>query len=85
MTRCMCWAPHSGSPCWPPSGALTSDAAWQNFEEKRKGSIEAGKLADFVVLDRNPLTVSPAEIRNLVVVETFVAGRSVYRGSAGRN
>ena len=65
--------------------AVTSDAAWQNFEEKRKGSIEAGKLADFVVLDRNPLTVSPAEIRNLVVVETFVAGRSVCRGSAGRN
>jgi predicted amidohydrolase YtcJ len=59
--------------------AVTSDAAWQNFEEKRKGSIEPGKLADFVVLDRNPLAVPPAEIRNVGVVETMIGGKTVYR------
>lgn len=59
--------------------AITSDSAWQNFEEKHKGSIESGKLADFVVLDRNPLAVPPGEIRNINVVETIVGGQTVYR------
>ena len=56
---------------------ITSEAAWQNFEEKDRGSLEPGKLADFVILDRNPLTISPMEIRDVRVVETFIGGESV--------
>jgi predicted amidohydrolase YtcJ len=54
--------------------ALTIDAAWQNFEEQTHGSIEPGKRADFVVLDRNPLSVPGTDLRNLKVLETVVGG-----------
>lgn len=59
--------------------AVTSDAAWQNFDEATRGTIEPGKAADFVVLDRNPLTVPPMEIRNIAVVETIVGGEQVWK------
>ena len=58
--------------------AVTSDAAWQNFEEKDKGGIEVGKLADFVILDRNPLTTPVMDIRKIAVQETIIEGTSVW-------
>jgi predicted amidohydrolase YtcJ len=61
---------------------LTIDAAWQIFEEDTKGSIAPGKLADLVIVDRNPLEVDPEEMSTLRVLETFKEGTSVYRRSA---
>lgn len=59
--------------------SITSEAAWQNFEEKERGSLEPGKLADCVILDRNPLTVPPMEIRDLKVLETIIGGERVFK------
>ncbi len=47
------------------------------------GSLEVGKLADFAVLDSNPLTIDPAKIADIKVVETIKEGRTVYRRDAG--
>ena len=58
---------------------VTSAAAWQNFEETERGAIEPGKAADFTVLARDPLEVSPEEIREIPVLETIVAGRTVWK------
>ena len=44
-----------------------------------KGTLEPGKLADLVILDRNPLTVEPMAIKDVVVVETIKDGQTIYR------
>ncbi len=59
--------------------AVTSMAAFQIKEEKTKGTLEAGKLADMVVLEKNPLTVDPRSIKDIKVVETIKEGRTVFR------
>jgi predicted amidohydrolase YtcJ len=59
--------------------AHTLWSAYQHFEEKSKGSLEVGKLADFTVLDANPLTIDPMKIADIKVVETIKEGKTVYR------
>ena len=61
--------------------ALTIDAAYQYGEEADKGSLEVGKLADLVVLERNPIKVPIDAIKDIEVVETFKEGKSVYRAA----
>ncbi len=59
--------------------AYTLDAAYAAFQEKERGSIEPGKLADFVVLSRDILAETEREhIAETVVVRTIVGGRTVY-------
>lgn len=58
--------------------SVTSDAAWQNFEEQTKGTIESGKTADFVVLAENPLTIDPLKIKDIEILQTIVNGETVF-------
>ena len=58
--------------------AQTIDAAWQLFSDDITGSLEVGKYADLVVLSADPRAVPPADIADLQVRATFLAGRQVY-------
>ena len=58
--------------------AITANAAYQYGEEDRKGTLAVGKLADLVVLDKNPLDVALDEIKNIEVLETIKEGAVVY-------
>ncbi|MCA0133558.1 amidohydrolase [Winogradskyella alexanderae] len=58
--------------------AITIWSAYQHFEEDRKGSLEKGKLADFVILDKNPLKINPENIKDIQVLKTMKEGKIVY-------
>ena len=58
--------------------AMTIWVAEQYGEQTSKGTIEAGKLADLVILDRNPLKVEPTTIKDIKVVETIKEGKTIY-------
>lgn len=75
-----------------PSECLTREQALRNatingayltFDEAKKGSIEAGKLADMVVLNADPLTVEDDALRSLYAETTIVGGKIVYERPAG--
>ncbi len=57
----------------------TTNAAYAAFEEDVKGTLEQGKLADIVILDKNPFKVPKEEVKNLQVLETIIRGKSVYK------
>jgi predicted amidohydrolase YtcJ len=59
--------------------AVTSTAAYQLKEEASKGTLEAGKLADLVILEKNPLKVESTSIKDIVVLETIKEGVTVFK------
>ncbi len=58
--------------------AYTINAAYASFEENLKGSLEPGKLADFVVLEKNLFEIDPIEIKDVKVLQTWVGGKKVF-------
>ncbi len=82
---------------WPPGGwypeqamtreealrAMTIWPAYAGFQEKTMGSISPGKYADFVILDKDIMSIPVTEILNTNVVSTWIGGKPVYERSAG--
>ena len=61
---------------------FTYNAAWTSFDEKERGSLEAGKTADMVILNRNPLAMKPGELLELKVERLLLKGEP-YKGGQG--
>lgn len=71
------WVPEEKITVEEALRAYTAGAAYASFEEERKGVLAAGRLADFVMLDRNLFDIAPEDIRNARVALTVVGGRKV--------
>ena len=59
--------------------AVTYNGAYQCFEENIKGSLEVGKLADLVILDKNPLKVPVEELKSIKIIETIKEGNTIFK------
>ena len=75
MSRCI---PSSASRREQAIRLYTINNAYLTFEEKEKGSLEKGKLADFIVLDRDILTCPVEQVKDIQVERTFLGGKQVF-------
>jgi predicted amidohydrolase YtcJ len=72
------WVPEQKISVAEALKSYTIRAAYASFEENIKGSIKPGKVADFVILDKNLFEIPPADIRTVRVLRTCVGGEFVY-------
>lgn len=72
------WVPEQKITVEEALKAYTINGAYASFEEEIKGTLEPGKLADFVVLDRDITAIDPAEIWDMKVQQTWVGGKKVF-------
>jgi predicted amidohydrolase YtcJ len=72
------WLPEQRVTIGQAFAGFTRDAAFAGFAEDRLGTLERGKMADFIFVDRDIFGVTPREIRETKVLETWVGGRRVW-------
>ncbi len=72
------WYPEQRVTVYEAIEMYTKHAAVASFEEQLKGTITKGKLADFIVLDRDPFKIRHDELKNIVVEKTFLNGKEVF-------
>ncbi|MCA1803113.1 MAG: amidohydrolase [Rhodothermaceae bacterium] len=75
------WVPEQKITVEEALGFYTREGAYASFEEELKGTIEPGKLADLVFIDRNLIETDPVQIRDAQIVRTMVGGKTVYTSS----
>ncbi len=78
------WVPEQKITVEEALKAYTINAAYASFEEDFKGTLEPGKLADFVVLDRDITAIDPVEIWNVKAQQTWVGGKKVFDRTEAR-
>lgn len=76
------WFPEERVTIYEALSMYTRCAAYSSYEEKIKGTIEAGKLADFVVMSDDPFKQEPSKVKDLVVEKTYLGGKVVYTREA---
>ncbi len=59
--------------------AMTINAAWQIHKENQLGTLKKGKYADFIVVDKNPLTIPTHNLENIIILKTFINGNPILR------
>ncbi len=72
------WLPHQKLTVEQSLQAMTLGSAYVSYEEKLKGSLEPGKMADMAVLSEDPFSVSPQDLKDITVEMTFMNGKMVY-------
>eukprot|EP01083_Nonionella_stella_P018846 52412_1 len=72
------WTPYNKVSRYEAIKGYTYDAAYAAFQEDRLGTISAGKLADFIIIDRDPFEVDDMDISDTNVIATFLGGDPVY-------
>jgi predicted amidohydrolase YtcJ len=72
------WQPQQAITREQALAAYTAGAAYAGFADGRFGELKPGQRADFLLIDRDPLTSSPADIRLTKVLETWIGGQKVY-------
>jgi predicted amidohydrolase YtcJ len=72
------WVPEQKITVEQALKAYTLNAAYASFEEDFKGSLETGKAADFVILEKDITAIDPVDIRNVKVLRTVVGGKTVF-------
>ena len=73
------WVPEQKITVEQALRAYTSGSAYASFDEKKKGVLKKGNLADLVILDNDITTISPEKIREVKVVTTIVGGKIVFQ------
>jgi hypothetical protein len=73
------WVPEEKITVEEAITAYTINAAYASFDEHRKGTLQAGKLADFIILDKDITKIPAEEIRTAKVLRTVVGGKTVFQ------
>jgi predicted amidohydrolase YtcJ len=72
------WYPEEKYSIWDALRLFTFNSAYAEFQEGKKGLLKAGYLADYVLLDKDPLTISSEDLLTIKVKATYLGGKKVF-------